>query len=60
VETLPIDRGAARGNSAVDFDDNSSSISDAMQSQLGLKLNHLKIPLEVLVIDHADRVPSPN
>jgi uncharacterized protein (TIGR03435 family) len=60
VETPPIDPSGALGNSPADFDDNSSNISDAMQSQLGLKLNHLKIPLEVLVIDHADRVPTPN
>jgi uncharacterized protein (TIGR03435 family) len=48
-----IDRSA-------DFDDNSTNVSEAMRNQPGLKLNHLNIPLEVLVIDHADRVPVPN
>ena len=43
-----------------DLDDNSSSISDALQSQLGLKLNRVKVPLEVLVIDHAERLPAAN
>jgi uncharacterized protein (TIGR03435 family) len=31
-----------------------------MQNQLGLKLNRVKIPLEVLVIDHANREPAAN
>jgi uncharacterized protein (TIGR03435 family) len=40
--------------------DNVDNISDAMQNQLGLKLNRVKIPLEVLVIDHVDREPAAN
>jgi uncharacterized protein (TIGR03435 family) len=60
VETLPIDRGGRLGNASADFGDNSSNISDAMQNQLGLKLNKIKIPMDVLVIDHAERVPAPN
>jgi uncharacterized protein (TIGR03435 family) len=60
VETPPTDPRVTAGNSSADFDDNSSNVSDAMESQLGLKLNRLKIPLEVLVIDRADRVPAPN
>jgi len=36
------------------------SISDAMQNQLGMKLNRVKIPLEVLVVDHVDREPAAN
>jgi uncharacterized protein (TIGR03435 family) len=37
-----------------------NTISDALQHQLGLKLNHIKIPLEVLVIDRVYRVPTAN
>ncbi len=43
-----------------DVEDNSGSMADALQSQLGLKLNHVKVELGVLVIDHVERVPTPN
>ena len=32
----------------------------AVQGQLGLRLNPRKIPLDVLVIDRADKVPTEN
>jgi uncharacterized protein (TIGR03435 family) len=32
----------------------------AVREQLGLKLEPMKIPLEVLIIDHADKVPTEN
>jgi uncharacterized protein (TIGR03435 family) len=32
----------------------------AVQQQLGLRLNSRKIPLDVLVIDRADKVPTEN
>ena len=40
--------------------DNADNISHAMQNQLGLKLNRVKIPVEVLVIDHVEREPAAN
>jgi uncharacterized protein (TIGR03435 family) len=46
--------------SGSDFDDNSANISDALKSQVGLQLKHTKITLEVLVVDHAERVPTAN
>jgi uncharacterized protein (TIGR03435 family) len=32
----------------------------ALEEQLGLKLTAQKAPLEVLVIDHAERIPTAN
>ncbi len=36
------------------------SLFDALEAQLGLKLENRKIPLPTVVIDHIDRVPSEN
>jgi uncharacterized protein (TIGR03435 family) len=35
-------------------------IFSALEEQLGLKLEARKMPLEVLIVDHADKVPSAN
>lgn len=42
------------------LDDLPGFISTAIQEQLGLRLESRKAPLEILVIDHAERVPSEN
>jgi uncharacterized protein (TIGR03435 family) len=46
---------------SVQTDDASGpSVFTAIQEQLGLKLEARKHPVEILVIDHADKVPSEN
>jgi len=37
-----------------------TDIFDAVQSQLGLKLTPKKVPVEMLVIDHVEKVPTEN
>ncbi len=36
------------------------SVFTALQEQLGLKLESQKVPVEILVIDHVDKVPTEN
>jgi uncharacterized protein (TIGR03435 family) len=38
----------------------SASLFTAIQEQLGLRIEARKIPLEVLIVDHAERVPKEN
>ena len=47
---------------AADSDDapKGPTLADALEAQLGLKLEHRKAPIETLVVDHAERVPSDN
>jgi uncharacterized protein (TIGR03435 family) len=37
-----------------------SIIAQAMQAQLGLKVESKKMPIEVLVVDHMDKIPTGN
>jgi uncharacterized protein (TIGR03435 family) len=49
-----------RYSSLADPDSNLSSVFTVLQEQLGLKLESQKVPVELLVIDHVDRVPTEN
>jgi uncharacterized protein (TIGR03435 family) len=40
--------------------DPSSALNSILQSELGLKLERKKGPVNILVIDHLDKVPTPN
>lgn len=35
-------------------------ISSAMEKQLGLKLQAIKVPIDTLVIDHVEKTPTEN
>lgn len=50
--------GAPAPNSGSDAD--LPDLFGALQSQLGLKLEPKKVPVEVLVIDHMEKTPAPN
>jgi uncharacterized protein (TIGR03435 family) len=41
-------------------DETARNLFDAIQTQLGLKLEEKKAKLDVLVIDHVDRIPTEN
>jgi uncharacterized protein (TIGR03435 family) len=40
--------------------DEGATLGTALQEQLGLRLEKRDMPMEILVIDHADRVPTQN
>ena len=48
------------GGTLVDSDEHGPSLFSAVRQQLGLKLEGRKDEVEVMVIDHADRVPVAN
>ncbi len=43
-----------------DLGANVADISQAIEKQLGLQLTATKTTVDVIVIDHVDRVPTPN
>jgi len=52
LDWSPIDKQAENASGP--------SIFSAIEEQLGLRLEARKLPLEVLIVDHADRVPAAN
>jgi uncharacterized protein (TIGR03435 family) len=59
LDWSPDDGIAPAGNAANDVP-SGPSIYTALQEQLGLKLESRKGPLDVLVVDHAEKVPNEN
>jgi uncharacterized protein (TIGR03435 family) len=57
LEFAPQPPGALTPDST---DESGPNLLTAVQQQLGLKLERRKIPLDVLVIDRADKVPTEN
>jgi uncharacterized protein (TIGR03435 family) len=55
-----IDRTGLSGEFDVTLDFSDESIVTAVQDQLGLKLELRKIPIDLLVVDGAEKVPSAN
>ena len=59
LDWTPDESPSAKGESAIDAP-KSPSLMTALQEQLGLKLQARKAPIEVLIIDHAEKVPTEN
>ncbi|MBZ5621835.1 MAG: TIGR03435 family protein [Acidobacteriia bacterium] len=58
---MPRPEGGGEGRGPADAtSDNGASLFTAVQTQLGLKLEAKKLPLDLLVIDHAERVATEN
>jgi uncharacterized protein (TIGR03435 family) len=58
--TLTSRREDARAAASEAGEPGAVSLFDAVQDQLGLKLDQRKVPLDRVVIDHAERVPVDN
>lgn len=54
------DAGASGDASPTLVDDSAPSLFGAVEQQLGLKLEVRKGPIDVIVIDHAERIPAGN
>jgi uncharacterized protein (TIGR03435 family) len=56
----PMVRVAPRVSGAEETPDPAPTIFQAVQEQLGLKLEPRPAPIEILVIDHAEKIPTEN
>lgn len=53
-------RGLIESSSIADYAKDAQNLFSAVQDQLGLKLETTKAPLDFLIVDHADKVPTGN
>lgn len=59
-QRLPSELRLRTGKEFSPGDGDPSAISSAMEKQLGLKLRRVKTPLDFIVVDHVERVPTAN
>lgn len=59
LDWTPDESPSAKAESAIDAP-KSPSLLIALQEQLGLRLQARKAPIEILVVDHAEKVPTEN
>lgn len=60
LDWVPETATPVDGKSEAGADTSGPTITMALQDQLGLKLEARKAPIEILVVDHADKAPTEN
>jgi uncharacterized protein (TIGR03435 family) len=60
LEYVPRPSGGLGDASATVASEPGPDVLDAVQTQLGLKLTPRKVPVETLVVDHVEKVPTEN
>jgi uncharacterized protein (TIGR03435 family) len=59
LDWVPDPKPAGEGKTAAEPADG-ATLADALQDQLGLKLETRKAPIKIIVVDHVERVPTEN
>ena len=52
--------GEQSGERSIDYEISEKAISVALEKQLGLRLNPITTGLDVVVVDHINKTPTPN
>jgi uncharacterized protein (TIGR03435 family) len=60
LDWVPESRASGDSKNAAGDNPSGPTLVDALQEQLGLKLETRKAPIEIIVVDHVEKVPTEN